>query len=449
MGISMERVVRVTGGIPGEGTDLYREYDYFTVDSRETAGHRALFFAFRGDRTDAHSYLPQVLSDPQCGAVIDEKEYLSANTVLVPSSRAALLALASDYRNNELRDTVCIGITGSVGKTTVKEMTMRCVGSGMPVCGTRGNMNSQVGLPRTVLETMPGIPAAVYEMGMSLPGELERLTMCARPDIVIITGIGASHIEAFGTRERIRDEKLTILRGLRDGGRVIVNGDDPLLSSVDGAVRCGIDNPDNEVYAYNLRPDGKGTACTVNLLGEEFETYIGAVGRHSVVNALLAFAAAHIIGVSTEKMKDSLGCFTAGGNRMRIVDCDGITVIADCYNSSPEALHASLGLLAEQSGRRIAVLGDMFELGGHSARLHAEAGRRARECGVDALFCMGEGMLAAAASAGVPFTMCFPEGCFDRAAEELKKYVRRGDAVLIKGSHGMHLEILMKKVFGI
>ena len=448
MSVDFQRIIRVTGGKAGEGTDMNREFDLFTTDSRETPGNNALFVAFKGERNDAHDYLDSVLSSDKCGALIEDQRFLKANAVLVPSSRKALQQIAKDYRENDIRDTVCIGITGSVGKTTAKEMTVKCLSSGKTVSFTKGNRNSQVGLPRTVLEVPVGTQAAVFEMGMSLPGEMERIAVCAQPDIVMVINIGTSHIEAFGTREKIRDEKLNILKGMREGGKLIVNGDEPLLACLPNAIKCGIDNPQNQVYAYNIEQDGLDTVFDVCLFGEHFNTRIGAIGRHMVYDALFAFAAGHFAGLTVEQMRSSLEDFSTVGDRQRIVETDGVRVIADCYNASPESVCAALDVLKGFAGRKIAVLGDMLELGEHSPALHAKTGEKAKETGVDLLVCVGEQSKNTALSFGAN-AVCFGADEGEKAAEYIKNTVSAGDTVLFKGSRGMKLETIMKKVFNI
>lgn len=448
MSVDFGRIIRVTEGKAGEGTDTNRAFDLFTTDSREVKGDGALFIAFKGERADAHNYLADVLSKGENGALIEDPAFLTANTVLVPSSRKALQLIAKDYRENEIKDTVCIGITGSVGKTTAKEMTVKCLSSGKTVSFTKGNRNSQVGLPRTVLEVPAGTETAVFEMGMSLPGEMERIAVCAQPDIIMVINIGTSHIEAFGTREGIRDEKLTILKGLRKGGRVIVNGDELLLACIPDSIKCGIDNEQNQVYAYNIEKDGDSTSFDVCLFGEHFHTRIGAVGTHMVYDALFAFAAGHLVGLTVEQMRTSLEDFSSVGDRQRIVEKDGVRIIADCYNASPESVSAALEVLNGFSGRKIAVLGDMLELGEHSPSLHGYVGEKAAERNVDILVCIGEQMKNAAKAFGGK-VKCFNADEGEKAAEYIKNTVSAGDTVLFKGSRGMRLEIIMKKVFDI
>jgi UDP-N-acetylmuramoyl-tripeptide--D-alanyl-D-alanine ligase len=389
MSVDFSRIIRVTNGVAGEGTDMEKKFELFTTDSREINGQSALFVAFKGEKNDAHDYLGAVLEKGNTGALIEDPAFLAANTVLVKSSRKALQEIAKDYRENELKNTVCIGITGSVGKTTAKEMTVKCISCGKTVSYTQGNRNSQVGLPRTVLEVPEGTEAAVFEMGMSLPGEMERIAVCAQPDIVMIINIGTSHIEAFGTREGIRDEKLNILKGLREGGRIIVNGDEPLLADIPNAIKCGIDNSQNQVYAYNIEKDGETTVFDVNLFGTVFRARIGAIGKHMVYDALFAFAAGHLLGLTPEMMCNSLVDFKSVGDRQRILSKDGVRIIADCYNASPESVSAALDVLGGFDGRKIAVLGDMLELGDHSPSLHTAVGKKASEK-ADMLVCIGE-----------------------------------------------------------
>lgn len=447
MSVDFSRIIRVTNGVAGEGTDMEKKFELFTTDSREINGQSALFVAFKGEKNDAHDYLGAVLEKGNTGALIEDPAFLAANTVLVKSSRKALQDIAKDYRENELKNTVCIGITGSVGKTTAKEMTVKCISCGKTVSYTQGNRNSQVGLPRTVLEVPEGTEAAVFEMGMSLPGEMERIAVCAQPDIVMIINIGTSHIEAFGTREGIRDEKLNILKGLREGGRIIVNGDEPLLADIPNAIKCGIDNSQNQVYAYNIEKDGETTVFDVNLFGTVFRARIGAIGKHMVYDALFAFAAGHLLGLTPEMMCNSLVDFKSVGDRQRILSKDGVRIIADCYNASPESVSAALDVLGGFDGRKIAVLGDMLELGDHSPSLHRLVGKKASEK-ADMLVCIGEQSKNTAVAFGKE-AVCFDADQGDMAAEYIKNKVLAGDTVLFKGSRGMRLESVMKKVFDI
>lgn len=449
MSVDFGRILRVTQGKAGEGTDFNKTFDLFTTDSREVSEKNALFVAFKGEKTDGHNYVADVLNRGQNGALIEDPAFLTADTVLVPSSRLALQKIAKDYRENELKNTVCIGITGSVGKTTAKEMTVKCLSAGKTVSFTQGNRNSQVGLPRTVLEVPENTEAAVFEMGMSLPGEMERIALCAQPDIVMVINIGTSHIEAFGTREGIRDEKLTILKGLRPGGKVIVNGDEPLLAHIPNAIKCGIDNRDNQVYAYNIRKESFSTVFDVCLFGTHFTARIGAVGTHMVYDALFAFAAGHLLGLTAEQMKESLADFVSVGDRQRIVEKDGVRIIADCYNASPESVAASLEVLGGFSGRKIAVLGDMLELGEHSPSLHRKVGEMVSAIKADVLVCIGEQTKNAASVCKAPVIKCFASSDDPLAAEYIKNTVLSGDTVLFKGSRGMRLETIMKKVFEI
>ena len=235
---------------------------------------------------------------------------------------------------------------------------------------------------------------------------------------------------------------------LKEGGKLIVNGDEPLLACLPNAIKCGIDNPQNQVYAYNIEQDGLDTVFDVCLFGQHFNTRIGAIGRHMVYDALFAFAAGHFAGLSVEQMRSSLEDFSTVGDRQRIVETDGVRVIADCYNASPESVSAALDVLKGFAGRKIAVLGDMLELGEHSPALHAKTGGKAKETGVDLLVCVGEQSKNTAFAFGEN-SVCFGAEEGEKAAEYIKNTVSAGDTVLFKGSRGMKLETIMKKVFNI
>ena len=413
-----------------------------TIDSRE-AGEGTLFFAIRGERFDAHDFVTDVLAKGAVAAVCSRPvEGADADRILlVPDTRLAFLALAGYYRAKF--DIPVVGLTGSVGKTTTKEM----------VAAVLSQKYKTLGLPKMCFRLDGSYEAAVFEMGMSGFGEISRLTAAARPTVGIITNIGVSHIEKLGSREGILKAKMEILEGMSPDAPLLINGDNDLLpEGVKGisnpVVVCGISCPDADCRAENIVQGQESMRFDICYDGQRYAVDLPAVGTHNVYNACIAFACGMLLGVSPEQAVRGLAGYVPTGMRQKIVKCGGVTVIEDCYNASPDSIKASLGVLRDSDGsRRIAVLGDMKELGSYSRQAHLECGKAAADHHVDVLLALGEEAKAyiEGADGGVPMVRHFDDK--SALAQTLCGMLREGDTVLFKASRAMKLEEIIASVY--
>ena len=407
-----------------------------------------VFWALKGENFDGHAFANQVFTQGGCAAVVDE-QWLKLNgkavNVYVPvgDTNAALLHLAREYAKKFRIPK--IAITGSNGKTTTKDMLAQILAKAGPTLSTQGNFNNQVGVPLTLFELKHTHRFAVIEMGTNHPGEIGPLSEATRPTFSVITNIGYSHLEHFGSKEKIRTEKLTITKGFPGKGTLFLNVDDPLLAQVKGnsrykLVTYGIDFGQIRPTDLAFSSDG----CASFKIGRTlFELQVP--GRHNVYNALAAIAVATQLRIPKAMIAGALRNFAASKNRMQVKRLPGLTILDDCYNANPSSLRSALATLGsfEVKGRRIAVLGDMLELGEESANLHKDIGPYLVEMGVDELFTFGNlsrHINAGSREKGLPRERARHFSDFNLMSEELLQFLKPGDVVLVKGSRGMKLE---------
>lgn len=444
--LTIQEIAAAVGGVTtaqGFVTDV-------CVDNRAVSAG-CLFVCIKGDRFDGHDFASSAL-EQGASAVLCARDLSLPAQILVQDTRAALLDLAKYYRS--LFDIPVVGVTGSVGKTTVKEMTAAVLAAKYTTLKTEGNLNNEIGLPRTLLRLTEQTEAAVIEMGMSNLGEISRLTKAAQPTMGIIGNIGVSHIENLGSQENILKAKLEILDGMPQDAPLILNGDDRFLYGAKVTGRpvyyYGIDNPYCRFKAYNIESAPSGTRFTVDYgLGEQ-QVELPAMGRHNIYNALAGFTAGFLTGVSPEAAAKALGGYVPAGMRQRLKTVGSIRFIEDCYNASPDSVRAAFQTLHDmKAGRRIAVLGDMLELGAVSDEAHIASGVLASEKGTDILFLYGEQSKKTAFSArehGVETVEHFDDKA--ALAQKLLSVLRPDDVVLVKGSRGMKLEEILQTVYG-
>ncbi|MBQ6932350.1 MAG: UDP-N-acetylmuramoyl-tripeptide--D-alanyl-D-alanine ligase [Clostridia bacterium] len=413
------------------------------TDSRKiTRG--CLFIALVGERFDGHSFVASALQQGAVAAVCSKPVETDGEVLLVEDTGKAFMLLAAYYRS--LFSIPVAGITGSVGKTTTKEMVYDVLSEKYNTLKNEGNLNNEIGLPTTVFRMNADYEAAILEMGMSAFGEISRLSQVAQPSIGVISKIGVSHIEHLGSREGILKAKLEILDGLKPGAPLVVNGDDDLLSTVElddrRVIRFGIENTACDYVAKDIEQGEKETTFTVSFGGKVQTVTIPTVGIHNVYNALSAFAVGIYLGVAPEKAAEGLSKYVTSGMRQRVSDFNGITVVEDCYNASPDSMRAAVEVLRGLNAKTKAlVFGDMLELGEISADAHREIGVLAARKGIDRLYTYGTMAALAAQSArenGIAFAKSYDDK--NALAQELKKELRAGDAVLFKASRGMKLE---------
>ena len=366
----------------------------FITDSRE-ARAGAMFVPIRGERADGHSYIPAVLEGPAAAAFTDHEIPLGEKPlVLVKDCREALQRAAAWYRDQFAIPIV--GITGSVGKTTAKEMVAQALSAQFRVLKTAGNQNSQVGVPITVCGLRKDHTAAVVEMGVSMPGEMARIAGVVKPTCAVMTNIGVSHIEFMKTRENILAEKARIADYLPPDGALFVNGDDDLLPTLketmgSRVVTFGL-GPTCDWRAFGLNEADKGTFFTCQSpAGERTELFVPAAGEHNVRNALCAMAVARYLGVPAGDVVRAISAYKAPAMRQQMVEANGLLIIDDSYNASPDSMRSAIDVLSTRpvTGKRAAVLADMLELGDFSQQGHYQVGQYAKERGVELLVAVG------------------------------------------------------------
>ena len=412
-------------------------------DNREVVAGD-LFVAIKGENFDGHNFINAAAENGASAALVSSDVDADIPCLKVEDTVRGLGKIAAGYRDEF--DIPVVGVTGSVGKTTTKEMIACVLSKKYNTLKTRGNLNNEIGLPFTVLNLSDEHQAAVIEMGMNHFGEISRLTKIAKPSIAVISTIGESHIEFLGSKEGILKAKLEILEGLPHNGVVILNGDDELLWSKKGklpfkTIYYGIKNEDVDLFGVEKCATISKITFTVREIPDvEFEINVG--GIHNLQNALAAIAVARELNLSTDEMRAGLFMFENTGMRQKIVEKDGVTIINDCYNANPDSMRASLSLLKKTEGRRIAVLADMLELGEISKTAHKELGYFASEC-ADLIFVTGD-MRDAVASGADKKTRTF--GSTEELSAALKSELLPGDTVLVKASRGMRLERVVERI---
>jgi UDP-N-acetylmuramoyl-tripeptide--D-alanyl-D-alanine ligase len=420
----------------------------WSIDSR-TVNAGDLFFAIRGPNHDGHQYVPQVLEAGAVAAVVERGE--GPKLLRVPDTLVALQQAAS-WAREQYTGTV-IGVTGSAGKTSTKDAIAALLATAMPVGKTIGNFNNHVGLPLSILRLPSESKAAVLELGMNHGGEIRDLSKISRHSIAVVTNVGTAHIENFDSIEGIADAKRELVEALPSSGVAILNADDERVarfaSKAPRSVLYGIDNPAANVRARDLAMTGEGVRFNVD--GVDFESPL--VGRHSVLNILAAIAVAREFGIETQSLREAVRTMSPGKMRGEKLIHRGITIWNDCYNSNPSAVKAMLDVLRDTPAtRRIAVLGEMLELGHQAETLHREVGTYAAMSGVNVLFGVrgaARFSVDAARDAGVLNGAAYHFLEFfetpEEAGDRLREIAREGDAILFKGSRGTQVERALQR----
>ncbi len=412
-----------------------------------------LFIPLIGENFDGHDYIKSAF-EKGAAASLTQKEtvhFPGKTVIVVNDTLIALQNLAALYRSSFRIP--FIGITGSVGKTSTKEMVACVLAERYNVLKNEGNLNNEIGVPLTIFRLEPEHEVAVVEMGMSGFGEIRALTNIVRPRVGIITNIGISHIEKLGSRQNILKAKLELLEGLQSDGLLILNGDDVMLSGAKELLNCrtvsygleeGVD-----YQAYNIRSRGEyGVDFNVMVQGAEYSVQLPAPGVHNVYNALAAIAAGHELGVPMRDLQAGVSHFSAGKMRLNIIKTNGMIIINDAYNASPQSMKAALDVLSELgSSRRIAVLGDMLELGDWSERAHIETGIQAAKKEIDYIITVGKEaahIIKGAKDSGFDPKRTAQFTGNSEVIEYLRGLLRQGDAILVKGSRGMMMEQIVQ-----
>jgi len=429
-----------------------------SIDSR-TIQEGDLFVAIKGDRFDGHDFVPEVIKKGAWGALVEQAALEDKFSILgglknilpVENTLTALQEMAYGHRR---KFTVpVVGITGSNGKTTTKDMLAGILRQQGPVLKNEGNLNNHIGVPLTLLRLNAGHKAAVVEMGMSAPGEIDALARFVGPDIGVITNIGPAHLEFLKSMDAVAQAKGELFNHLRSDGTAVLNADDQYFDTLKKkfgghVLSFGIDTI-CDVRASDIRQEKNFTDFTIQSAGSTVYVRLGVVGKHNIYNALAAAAAALAMGVSLDAVKYGLDDFTPAALRSELRQIRGMTVLVDCYNANPASMDAALAtLISLKSGKKaIAVLGDMLELGAVSVDAHRAIGATAARLGVDLVITLGplaKQIGEGAIDAGMPKDRVLEAGTQAEAAALLIQRSRPGDAVLIKGSRGMKMEKILE-----
>ena len=414
------------------------------TDSRDVRPG-SIFVALCGERFDGHAFVKTAMENGALWAVVQkEGDYGTDKLLFVNTTRQAFLDIAGLYRSKFSPKVVAV--TGSVGKTTTREMIAAVIKSRYKTLKTENNLNNEVGVPKTIFELDESIEAMVLEFGMVNLGEIRELTVPAKPDIAVITCIGTCHIENLGSRENIKKAKFEIVEGLKKGGTLLLNKDnDSVCLPEHNVVYYSVRDVSADIVAKDIAEHDGETDFVIVTKDGEYPAHIPTMGEHNVLNALAGFGAGVAAGIEPEQCAAALANFKNTGMRQKIKVCRGVTVVEDCYNANPDSMKAAMKTLGAQKladgAQKIAVLGDMLELGAVAESSHYEIGKFAAE-NADMIFCYGElsRLIAAGAWVNGMKTTAFHFETKEELAKELRKTAKPGDMVWLKASRGMRFE---------
>lgn len=434
------------GVFHGDDALLDKEVAGVVIDSRKVEKDY-LFIAIDGERFNAHKFIPDTIEKGAlCVVSHEDLGETDFPYILVKNTGQALLDTAKLYRDSF--DVKVVGITGSVGKTSTKEMIASVLSQKYNVHKTLGNFNNEWGLPITIFEMNEAHEVAILEMGVNHFGEMRRLSSVSSPDICVITNIGIAHLEFFKTREGILKEKTEMIQDMKDGGCILLNGDDDLLSTV-GETKGVLPeffglNQDAAFRATNVIALGlKGSSCKIHLPnGESFDCIVPLPGKHMVYNALAGTSVGYKLGLTKEQIKAGIETLPSIPGRNNIIATDHLILLDDCYNANPISMKASIDVLDMAIGRKVAILGDMGELGDNAKEMHYEVGHYAATKGIDLVIGIGELAREIADGAKKDTSALWFE---DKASflSEAEHIIQPNDNILIKASHGAHFPELV------
>ena len=446
--LNCREILKATGGkLEAESENTI--FTGISTDSRKIKSGD-LFIPLSGLNFDGHDFVGKAMELGAAGTIASKDLELPDGRLLIKvnDTSAALRDIAAFYRQKF--NVPFVGITGSVGKTSTKDMVACALGGKYKVLKTEGNLNNEIGVPLTVFNLEGTHEAAVVEMGMSGFGEISRLTAIVKPHVAIITNIGIAHIEKLGSRQNILKAKMEILEGLEKNGLVILNGDDTLLRGASNYIDFrkklyGIEEK-CDYQAGNIKTHGEaGSDFEITVGNVEYKVRVPVPGIHNIYNALAAIAAGVELGVPMQAIIAGIAQFNPGKMRLNIFEKNGIKIIDDAYNANPQSMQAALNVLQDISAgaRKIAVLGDMLELGEWAGKAHYDVGKYAASKGVEHIIAVGPNASQVALGAyegGCEKGNTAIFGTNSEALQYLNNIVREGDIILVKGSRGMKME---------
>ena len=449
--LTPENIAKACGGTMVNCENILgREVTAVTTDSRKVT-EGCLYIPMKGAKFNGHDFIPQVMEGGALLTLTEKDEAAEGYPYIkVKRTDIAIQRIAEFYRV-ELGIPV-VGITGSVGKTSTKEMIAAVLSQKYNVLKTAGNFNNNLGLPLTIFRITEEHEIAVLEMGISHFGEMTDLARTARPNTMVITNIGTCHLEFLKDRDGVFEAKTECFEYVDfENGTVVLNGDDDKLCRVDqvhgrAPIFYGMD-PGMRVYAENIQPLGlKGTACTINIDDRYFDVTVPIPGRHMVMNALAGAAVGSLYGLTDEEIKAGIESLETLGGRFNIVETEKYTIIDDCYNANPMSMKASLGVLNDVEERCVAILGDMGELGENEAALHREVGEYAGEQNIDEYIVVGKlsENISEAIREVKPEADLHTFETVEELIPALDTLLKEGDIVLVKASHFMRFDRIVE-----
>lgn len=445
--ITLQQVVTACNGTYfGDKAMLSTVITDITTDSRKIA-ENSLFIPIKGERFDAHNFIEDTFEKGAVCALSEKKLDTKGNYILVNSTFQSLKDIAKFYRG--LFKIPVIGISGSVGKTSTKEMIASVLQQKYKVMKTIGNFNNEIGVPLTLFSLEDSHEVAVVEMGISDFDEMNRLSEMVQPDICVITNIGTCHLEKLIDRNGVLKAKTEMFNHMNKNGKIFLNGDDDKLSTIKEAYGVipsfyGLNNT-NEYYGEVIENSGiTGIKSVLHYSKGEIAVTIPAIGNYMVANAMVAVAIGKALKLTDEQIKDGIQSYKTVGSRDNLISTGYISIIDDCYNANPVSVKGAIDTLCNLKGSHVCILGDMKELGTDEHELHYGVGKYAADKGVDTLIAIGElaeNIAKGATESGVETVHYFLET--QPAINQLKDIINKDDIVLVKGSRAMHLETVV------
>ena len=449
--LSLSEIIKVTGAETNSNAEIF--FDDIVTDSRKVNGGE-LFVALKGENFNGESFAREAVKNGATAVLVSKTaKRLPEGVVLkVDDTLTAYQQIAGAWR--ERFNIPVVAVTGSNGKTTTKDLTAAALNGLGNVQKTSGNFNNEIGVPMTLLELNNKHNAAVVEIGMRGLGQIESLAKFVKPTIGIVTNVSETHIELLGSIENIARAKGELVEAIKSGGTIILNADNPHTAEMKNlaahgvkVMTYGLEKP-ADVTAKNILIGSVSTEFTLSYRGEDFDFEIPMLGRHNVSNTLAAVAAGLTLGLDIEEIKRGISTLTTTKMRFEVIRRDGLTIINDAYNASPASMRVAIKTASEiYSGRLIAVLGDMLELGDISEKVHREIGAELVENKFDTLITLGElGKFIAAGARDAGLKNVYSFDTHDDAAKKIIELVRDGDTILFKASHVMHMEKIIELI---